>query len=137
MGQMPGPTERWLRSDPLVLKLFGLEQGCLRLASLPAHCCSNSCCCPTAKTEKGSQFQGLHFSQALVPHSHILELTQENIIDTLLPGAPGLSSTTSSLPYRKSAPQENGCCFLSRLILGVSFFFFFGQPDFWQDTEAQ
>ena len=52
---------------------------------------------------------------------------------------PGLSSTTSSPSLqRKSSPQGNGCCFLSRLILGVLFcLVWFGQPDFWQDVEVQ
>lgn len=140
-----GPVARGPLSDgsgqtPWSLKLFGQEQGYKR--EQPASCplaAWASCCCPTAKTEKGSQFQGLHFSQALVPQSHILELTQRKTSLTLLPGAPRVK-LHNKLPFPAEKVQPTGKWMLlsfKTILGGLFFFFFFGQPDFWQDTEAQ
>lgn len=128
-----GPGARGPLSDgsgqiPWSLKLFGLEQGYKR--EQPASCplaARASCCCPTAKTEKGSQFQGLHFSQALVPHSHILELTQRKTSLTLLPGAPRVK-LHNKLPFPAQKVQPTGKWMLLsfKTHFGWFFFFFFG-----------
>ena len=102
-----GPLSNGSGRIPWSLKLFGQERG--YKWEQPASCplAARSSCCPTAKTEKRSQFQGLHFSQALVPHSHILELTQRKTPLTLLPGAPRVK-LDNKLPFPAEKVQPTG-----------------------------